>query len=180
MKNRKLLILVSTVLLSNALRANSVSIDDGKTIFMSRCAACHNVNVKVVGPALAGVGDRHSLNWIFNFVHSSQSLVRKNDKEAVTLFNEFNNTIMPDHSDLSDDQIKSILAYIKSQEKNTTDNTASFARLEKPKPDYIPVSITNLSFFGPYVLLVLLLAASMVAAVRVKELQRTVSAEQKK
>jgi len=173
MKNRKLLIIVSTVVLSNALHANSISIDDGKTIFMSRCAACHNVNVKVVGPALAGVGDRHNLNWIFNFVHSSQSLVKGNDKDAVTLFHQFNNMIMPDHPDLSDDQIQSILAYIKTQEKNSVNSSTSVVRLERPRPNYTPISISNLDFFGSYILLVLFLAACLLAAVRVKELQRT-------
>ena len=69
--------------------------EEGKTIFVSRCASCHHVNKTVVGPALSGVDERRSMDWIINFVHSSQTMVKKGDKDAVGLFKKFNSMPMP-------------------------------------------------------------------------------------
>jgi mono/diheme cytochrome c family protein len=97
---------------------------EGKTIFMSRCAACHNVNKTLTGPALAGVDQRRTIDWIINFVHSSQTMVKEGDKDAVALFQQFK-VPMPDHPDLTDEQIVNIVEYIKeegklAETKNTT------------------------------------------------------------
>src|SRR5947209_6841195 len=81
-------------------------LDEGKTIFASRCAACHNINKVVVGPALAGVDKRHNIDWIINFVHSSQTVIKSGDPAANALFNQFNHIQMPNHPDLSADNIK--------------------------------------------------------------------------
>ncbi len=174
------IILFTTLFIKFSFANTTSSIDDGKAIFSVRCAACHNVNVKVVGPALAGVDQRRSINWIINFVHSSQTLVKKNDKDAVALFNEFNYTVMPDHPDLSDDQIKSIVDYVKSQTKSASSDAAPFARPGRLQPNYIPVSISNLGFFIPYIALIFVMIACMVIAVKVKELQRENKKEENK
>ncbi|HTQ65849.1 MAG TPA: cytochrome c [Puia sp.] len=168
-----LLILPCVLLVSVSSAKNTSSIEEGKTIFSSKCAACHNINIKVVGPALAGVEQRHSIDWIIQFVHSSQSLIKNNDQAAIALFNQFNNTIMPDHTDLSAEQIKNIVEYIKSEAKAAVGKDAPpFAKPRKLEPGFMPVSITNFGFWGPYIALVLLLVLCMIAAVRVKELQR--------
>src|SRR4051812_17646702 len=86
-------------------------VEEGRVIFKSRCAGCHNVNQVLVGPALAGVDQRHSIDWIINFVQSSQSVIRKGDKDANALFAKFNNTPMPDHKDLTADDVKSVEEY---------------------------------------------------------------------
>jgi len=89
-------------------------IAEGKAIFSTRCAGCHNVNKVVTGPALAGVDQRHSIDWIINFVHSSQTVIKGGDEKAVALFEKFNKIPMPDHPDLTAGNIKSIVEYIKS------------------------------------------------------------------
>lgn len=146
------------------------STDDGKLIFSSRCASCHNVNKLVLGPALAGVGERHTEDWIINFVHSSQSVIKGGDPAAIALFEKFNKVPMPDHPDLSSENIKSILAYIKSETKTTSD--AVGFRPEILHPAYTPVAASNWQFFSGYMLLVLLMAATLIQLVRVKEIQR--------
>ena len=117
MRNKVIASLVIGLLfLKNTANANPDPID-GKSIFTSRCAACHNVNKTLTGPALAGVDERRSIDWIINFVHSSQTLVKKGDKDAVAVYEKFNKIPMPDHPELTADHIKSILAYIKSVSK---------------------------------------------------------------
>jgi hypothetical protein len=77
---------------------------------------------------------------------------------------------MPDHPDLSTDNIKSILAYIKSETKMAS-GAVSF-RPDKLRRAYTPILITNWQFFTGYIVLVLMLAAAMILLVRVKEIQR--------
>jgi len=91
------------------------NITEGQTIFKSRCASCHAVDKRLVGPALKDVYNRHDEQWIIDFVHSSQTLIKKGDETALKLFDEYNQTIMPDHKDLTEKQIKNILAYIKDE-----------------------------------------------------------------
>src|SRR6478735_4079442 len=76
-------------------------VEEGKQIFTSRCAACHNVNKTLTGPALAGIKERRSIEWIISFVQSSQTVIKGGDKDAVVLFEKFNKIPMPDHKDLS-------------------------------------------------------------------------------
>ena len=91
------------------------NIEEGKTIFKSRCTSCHAIDKRVIGPALKDVTSRHNEKWIVNFVHSSQTVINGGDGVAAKLFQEYNQMIMPDHKDLSEAQIKNILAYIKDE-----------------------------------------------------------------
>ncbi len=87
---------------------------DGAQMFRTNCGACHTVGKgKLVGPDLKGVQDRHSEEWILKWVHSSQTLVKAGDKDAVKLFNDNNQIPMPDQA-LSDNDIKTILAFVKT------------------------------------------------------------------
>jgi cytochrome c2 len=90
----------------------------GKTIFQKNCNSCHSIQNQIVGPALRNVFDRHSEAWIIKFVHSSQSVIKSGDTAAVRLFTAFNQTVMPDHPNLSDQDIKNIIGYIRAESKN--------------------------------------------------------------
>jgi mono/diheme cytochrome c family protein len=147
--------------------------EEGKTIFSARCAACHNVNKVLTGPALAGVTDRRSVDWIINFVHSSQTLVRSGDTSAVALFEKFNKIQMPDHPDLTADDIKNVLAYIKAETKTGPVDVAPFAKPSKLHPGYTPLSFSDdYVFFLLYFAMVAMLVFALLALVKVKALQR--------
>ena len=105
-------------------------IEDGKAIFTTRCAGCHNVNKLMTGPALAGVDQRRSMEWIISFVQSSQTMIKKGDKDAIALFEKFNKIPMPDHADLTDAHIKSVVEFVKSETKAVNEEEFS-KELEK-------------------------------------------------
>lgn len=153
-------------------------VEEGKTIFSTRCAGCHNVNKVITGPALAGVEQRRSMDWIINFVHSSQSLVQKGDKDAIAVYEKFNKIPMPDHKDLSSDNIKSIVEYIKSEAKVGGEDKAPFKKPGKLRPNYTPVSITNYGFFIGYLSVVSLLIIGLLFAVQVKSIERKLKSGQ--
>jgi cytochrome c551/c552 len=148
-------------------------VEEGKTLFNSRCAACHNINKQLTGPALAGVHERRSIDWIINFVQSSQSMVKSGDKDAVALFEKFNKIPMPDHPDLTDDNIKSIVDFVKAESKTATES-APFAKPGKLRPNYTPLSISKdyLYFIGFFsavgILIVTLLFAVEISALKRK------------
>ena len=160
-----------SLVFTSATMANPLP-EAGKTIFTARCAACHNVNKQLTGPALAGVNDRRSIDWIINFVHSSQTVIKGGDKDAVALFTKFNRIPMPDHPDLTADDIKNIVEYIKSETVTTTSEEAPFAKPDSLKPNYLPLSIHNYGFFTIILALVGLLIASLVVLVKVREYEK--------
>src|SRR4051812_3600539 len=151
-------------------------VPEGKTIFITRCAACHNVNKQLTGPALAGVHERRNIDWIIKFVHSSQSVIKSGDKQAVALFQQFNQIQMPDHGDLSVQNIKDVVEYIKSETKTASAlDDAPFAKPEKLKANYLPINISNYGFFTSVIGLVAVLIMALLFLVRVKEYGRSLT-----
>lgn len=147
-------------------------LEKGKEIFSLRCAACHNVNKELTGPALAGVDERRSMSWIISFVRSSQSLVKNGDKDAISVFEKFNKIPMPDHADLTEESIKDIIAYIKSEAKPEVAVTAPFKKPGKLQPNYLPLSIKkDYAFLISFIVLVALLIGVLLFAVHVRDLK---------
>lgn len=145
---------------------------EGKAIFTTRCASCHAVNKQLTGPALAGVDQRHSMDWIVNFVHSSQTMVKAGDKEAVALFETFNKIPMPDHPDLKNEDIENIVAYIKAEAGAGGSDKAPFPKPVKLRPAYTPLTFANTEFFVGYLVVVALLVVALLFAVQIKQYER--------
>jgi mono/diheme cytochrome c family protein len=99
-------------------------IEQGQTLFKNNCAVCHAVHEQVVGPALAGVYERRPLSWIESFVKNSQQVIQGGDEYAVQRYEQFNKTAMPSF-DFSDDEIISVMAYIKDQTLNPPQQAAA-------------------------------------------------------
>jgi len=92
--------------------------DSGEEIFKSVCAACHTINKgRLVGPDLSGVYLIRKNEWLIQFIHSSQKFIKTGDTAAVAIFNEYNKIPMPDNL-LTDEQILSVIEYIKITDKN--------------------------------------------------------------
>jgi cytochrome c551/c552 len=165
------LILITLLLLLHISLFATPPVEEGKAIFANRCAACHNINKTITGPALAGIEERRSMDWIFKFIHSSQNMIKSGDQDAIAVYEKFNKIPMPDHADLTEENVKSIVEYIKS-ESVTTNEVAPFARPGKLIKAYTPLSINNYGFFIGFLAAVALLIAGLVFAVQVKCAQR--------
>lgn len=91
----------------------TVAQDSGETAFNTTCFACHTIGGgRLIGPDLAGIHEIRSQEWLEQFVRSSQTLINSGDADAVALYEEYSNMLMPD-SLLSDEQIRDVLNYIK-------------------------------------------------------------------
>ena len=167
-------ILLFTFLLTTTFTAlANPPVEEGKAIFSARCASCHNLTKDLTGPALSGVHERRSLDWIVAFVKSSQTLVKSGDKDAVAVFEKFNKIPMPDHPDLTDENIKNVVEYIKAEGGNASVAAkAPFAKPGKLRPAYTPLSTSDYGVFIGFLAVIGLLIAAMLMAVQLKVYER--------
>ena len=120
------LILIAAILIFNSNQVLSQDVAAGEKLFKINCASCHKVtDQKLVGPGLKGVADRvpkPAEEWLIKWIKNSQALVKSGDAYAVKIFTEYNKSVMPSQA-LSDDEIKSVLAYIANPpvDKKVTD-----------------------------------------------------------
>ncbi len=89
-------------------------ISSGEKLFKANCKVCHAVQERVVGPALKDVHKRQNVEWITAFVRNSQKVIKSGDPYAVKLYEEYNKTQMTSF-DFSDEEILSIIAYLKAE-----------------------------------------------------------------
>jgi cytochrome c551/c552 len=173
MKTKELLSGIVFVFALQLAAAAAPPADEGKSLFIARCAACHNVNKQLTGPALAGLAERRSIDWIISFVRSSQTMIAKGDTTAAALFAQFNKTAMPDQKDLSDGDIKNILDYIKQETKIIAVDKAPFAKPGKLHPSYQPVNWqNNYAFFLFFFAVVAVLIAALYFSVTIADYKR--------
>ena len=86
---------------------------DGKALFMSNCASCHNPLKDATGPALQNIDKTFpSKDWGYNWVHNSAAVIASGDKTANDIFNKFNKTAMTAFPQLSKEEIDAILKYV--------------------------------------------------------------------
>ena len=165
-------IFVLIVLASLHVRLLAADAEEGKKLFQARCASCHNVHKKLTGPALAGVDTRRTEDWIIRFVKSSQSMIKTGDAAALAIFNEYNQVVMPDHPDLNDEQVRSIIAFVKAEAAAAPKDDAPFARPGKLTPNLMPLSIYNFPFMLAYLLLIIVIVLLLVFLVNIKSIEK--------
>jgi mono/diheme cytochrome c family protein len=83
----------------------------GKELFNANCAACHNLDKKMTGPALRGVADKYDKAWLYKWINNSSALIKSGDAKAVKVFEENNKAVMTAFPQLTTADIDNILAY---------------------------------------------------------------------
>ena len=91
--------------------------EQGAAVFNSKCAACHKMNQRYVGPALGDVLDRRTPEFIMNMMLNPDEMIKQHP-EAKQMLAEFL-TPMPDQN-LTEDDARAILEYLR-QVQNGTD-----------------------------------------------------------
>ncbi|MDF0716846.1 cytochrome c3 family protein [Muricauda sp. 334s03] len=89
----------------------------GKQLFNQNCAACHSLDRKMTGPALANVetrlADDEGLDkeWIYAWIKNSPGVIASGDAYAGKIYAEYNQAAMTPFPTLSNEDIDDILAY---------------------------------------------------------------------
>ncbi len=84
----------------------------GETVFKNMCTACHKIDKKFIGPALTGITERRSPEWIMNMILNPQEMIAK-DPIAKQLMIESNMAIMANQN-LTEEEARSILEYFRT------------------------------------------------------------------
>lgn len=86
-------------------------VQKGKAVFESKCAACHKLDSKYVGPALGGVTTRRTPEWIMNMILNPEEMTQK-DPLAKQLLEE--HLTQMTFQDISQEDARAILEYFRS------------------------------------------------------------------
>jgi mono/diheme cytochrome c family protein len=104
-------ILVSTLISAG----NSLYAQDGKALFQTNCASCHNPIKVVTGPALKGVTERvPDKKLLHDWIHNNVKVLASGNPYFTSLYNQFNKTAMNTFPGLSDPEIDAILKYVEA------------------------------------------------------------------
>ena len=87
----------------------------GESTFKTNCSTCHKIWEVRIGPALNGVTERRSVEWLSSWIRNSQAMIAAGDEDAVALWEEYNQTVMTAYPSFTDDDIMGLLAYINAE-----------------------------------------------------------------
>lgn len=133
----------------------------GADLFKGKCASCHALNSKVVGPALADVGKRRSHEWLLAWIRNNEKLRKSGDADAIAIYEEYNGTVMNAFEDLSDEQINSIIMYTENGDLGAAP-VEEGAKKEEVAPDKGLVQKIN------WGLLIMILAVGLITIMIIK------------
>lgn len=106
-----LLSIFFALIFSSFLSAQEADVQKGKSLFNANCAACHKLNKRAVGPALAGVSEKYDKEWLYAWIKNPMGMVKAGDPQAVAVYEEYNKSVMTAFPQLSNEDIDNILAY---------------------------------------------------------------------
>ncbi|MBC8766669.1 cytochrome c [Arenibacter sp. BSSL-BM3] len=84
----------------------------GQKTFSTICVACHMAEQRLIGPALKGVFERRSPEWVMNMILNPDGML-KEDPIAKALLKEYNNAVMLNQN-LSEDDARAVAEYLRT------------------------------------------------------------------
>ena len=86
---------------------------EGEVVFKAKCTACHKITKKFVGPALKGVTQRRSSEWIMNMAMNPEEMIKK-DPIAQKLLIEYNGAPMANQN-ITEVEARALLEYFRTK-----------------------------------------------------------------
>lgn len=156
----KTCLLTITFLLSFLiLSVSSVFGADAAKLFKQNCAVCHRLDAtKLTGPGLAGIATRvPSEKWLFDWVKNNEKVKKSGDAYAAKINAEYGGASMNVMEGvLSDDEIKSVIEYIKNPPVETPAAGVTATSTEGTTAQSNPIN--TLLVLGGIIALLLILA----------------------
>ncbi len=88
----------------------------GEQTFNTKCAACHKIDSKLVGPPLKDVTKRRKPEWIMNMMLNPQQMTQENPT-AKELFATY--LVQMTFQDVSQDDARAILEFFRSNDQGS-------------------------------------------------------------
>lgn len=93
---------------------------EGRKLFKAKCSSCHALDHVVIGPALQEIVPTKEEGFLIKWIQNNGALIKSGDKEAIEA-SKFSPSEMTAFPELNDEQVKSILAYVKAGEPKSKD-----------------------------------------------------------
>lgn len=91
------------------------SAEEGKKLYeANNCGSCHALDKKLVGPALRGVHERRSEEWLVSWIRNNKKFRESGDADANKLYQEYGGAAMNIFENLTPAQVLNIVEYIKT------------------------------------------------------------------
>ena len=131
----------------------SQEFDKGKEIFTTNCAGCHNMEKRVVGPALENVIELQGRDWTSKWIVNNSELIKTGDAHANEVYKEYNQMAMPAFDYLKPEELNALLDYMEGFKKDKelkvaaaapaapTDGTTANTETKKGLPVYLWIFI---------------------------------------
>jgi len=142
---------------------------EGRKIFKEKCTSCHALDRDLIGPALQTVVPTKSEAFLLKWINNAPAFIASGDKEAVEA-SKFNPSAdMTAFPQLTPEQIKSILAYVKAGEpKKVGDATAATGSDE----------VSNFSVVGVIAVILISIVILVILGRAIKMLERLILQKQ--
>lgn len=88
----------------------------GKALFNVQCAACHNLDKDMTGPALRGVANKYDKAWLYKWIRNNAELIKSGDAKAVAAGN-YSPTAMTAFPQLTDADLDNLIAYTSTEKE---------------------------------------------------------------
>ena len=85
--------------------------DEGKTIFETKCSACHKVDQRYVGPPLGGIVDKVGPEFVMNMILNPQEMYTRHP-DVKKLMGEYM-TQMPNQG-LTEEEAREVVEYLRT------------------------------------------------------------------
>ncbi|MDG1889098.1 MAG: c-type cytochrome [Flavobacteriaceae bacterium] len=84
----------------------------GEKLFNQLCTSCHMINKESIGPAIEGILNRRSTEWVMNMILNPTEMLEK-DPQAKKLLKEYNNVYMYNQH-LIEEEVREIIEYFRT------------------------------------------------------------------
>ncbi|MEP6950856.1 MAG: PQQ-dependent sugar dehydrogenase [Ginsengibacter sp.] len=124
----------------SAISTDSATIAAGEASFTQYCSGCHNFRSDGIGPELGGLTASVSTDWIQHFIRDPKKIIESGDVRARELLKTYK-VAMPSFPNLSDSQVKRIIAFLNIHKLHGYHKSNSDAKaIINPVPDSIRLS----------------------------------------
>lgn len=85
---------------------------EGEAKFNAICTACHQIEQRMIGPAMKGIYERRSPEWVMNMILNPDGML-KEDPIAMALYEEYNGMVMLNQN-LTEDEARALAEYLRT------------------------------------------------------------------
>jgi len=91
---------------------DSTLVAAGEAKYQAICTACHMADQRMIGPAMTGVYERRSPEWVMNMILNPDGMLLE-DPIAKALLKEYNNAIMLNQN-LTEEEARAVAEYLRT------------------------------------------------------------------